>query len=132
MPPANPQPFAMHHSTAGSASRGHYTGHLLSKFGSGQTRHGSGDPSAFDAHGHKFGPRHRRTGGSRSVEVATSISRFFKRLQQEFSLQPANLIYAFSHIHSARLLVGADDALPGSGLQRTWMKELFESTVCTM
>ena len=57
---------------------------------------------------------------------------FQSRLHQELSVDPANLIFALSHTHSAPPLMDADDSLPGSGLHRTWMKELFESTVRTV
>ena len=57
---------------------------------------------------------------------------FLSRLHQELSVEPANLIFALSHTHSAPLLMDADDSLPGSGLHRTWMKELFESTARTV
>ena len=57
---------------------------------------------------------------------------FQSRLHQALSVEPANLIFALSHTHSAPPLMDADDSLPGSGLHRTWMKELFESTVRTV
>jgi hypothetical protein len=57
---------------------------------------------------------------------------FLRRLLQELSLEPVNLIFALSHTHSAPLLMDADDSLCGSGLHRTWMKELLESTVSTV
>jgi hypothetical protein len=57
---------------------------------------------------------------------------FIGRLQEELSVKPANLIFALSHSHSAPPLMDANDSLPGSGLHRTWMKELFESTVRTV
>jgi hypothetical protein len=57
---------------------------------------------------------------------------FSRRLQDELSVESANLIFALSHTHSAPLLMDADESLPGSGLHRTWMKELFESTVRTV
>jgi hypothetical protein len=65
-------------------------------------------------------------GGWKSPQT---FRKFLSRLQQELSVVPANLIFALSHTHSAPLLMDADDALPGSGLHRKWMKELFESTV---
>jgi Neutral/alkaline non-lysosomal ceramidase, N-terminal len=57
---------------------------------------------------------------------------FFSRLHQKLSVEPANLIFALSHTHSAPILMDADESLPGSGLHRTWMKELFESTARTV
>ena len=57
---------------------------------------------------------------------------FLSRLHHELSVQPANLIFALSHTHSAPLLMDADDSLPGSGLHQSWMKELFESTARTV
>ena len=68
-------------------------------------------------------------GGWKSLQTFRSFS---KRLQQELSVEPASLIFALSHTHSAPLLMDADDSLPGSGLHQTWMKELFESTVRTV
>ena len=57
---------------------------------------------------------------------------FFSRLHRDLSVEPANLIFALSHTHSAPILMDADESLPGSDLHRTWMKELFESTVRTV
>jgi hypothetical protein len=54
---------------------------------------------------------------------------FFSRLHHELSIAPANLIFAVSHTHSAPVLMDADESLRGSDLHRTWIKELFESTV---
>jgi hypothetical protein len=56
---------------------------------------------------------------------------FLGRLHRELAVEPGNLIFALSHTHSAPLLIDADDALPGSGLHREWIKELFGSIVCT-
>jgi hypothetical protein len=53
---------------------------------------------------------------------------FLSRLHQELSVEPTNLIFALSHTHSAPVLMDADDSLPGSGLHRTWMGQMFEST----
>jgi hypothetical protein len=64
-------------------------------------------------------------GGWKSLQTFRS---FLNRLHQEVSIEPANLIFALSHTHSAPLLMDADDSLPGSGLHRTWMNDLFEST----
>src|SRR5215210_4872162 len=57
---------------------------------------------------------------------------FLSRLQRELSVDAANIIFALSHTHSAPLLMDADESLPGSDLHRTWMEELFESTVRTV
>lgn len=57
---------------------------------------------------------------------------FQSRLLQALSVEPANLIFALSHTHSAPPIMDVDDSLPGSGLHRTWMKDLFESTVRTV
>jgi hypothetical protein len=57
---------------------------------------------------------------------------FLCRLYQKLAVEPANLIFALSHTHSAPPLMNADDSLPGGALHRTWMKELFESTVRTV
>jgi hypothetical protein len=57
---------------------------------------------------------------------------FQSRLLQEFSADPANLIFALSHTHSAPPLLDADESLPGSNLHLIWMKELFELTVRTV
>ena len=68
-------------------------------------------------------------GGWKSLHT---FREFFSRLHQELSVEPANLIFALSHTHSAPILMDADDSLPGSGLHRKWMKELFESAVRTV
>jgi hypothetical protein len=57
---------------------------------------------------------------------------FQSRLHRALSVDPANLIFALSHTHSAPPLMDADDSLSGSSLHRTWMKELFDSTVRTV
>jgi hypothetical protein len=57
---------------------------------------------------------------------------FQARLLQSLSLDPANLIFALSHTHSAPPLMDADETLPGSDLHRTWMRTLFDSTVRTV
>lgn len=57
---------------------------------------------------------------------------FLSRLCKELSLEPANLIFALSHTHSAPVLMDADNSLQGSGLHQTWMKALFESSVRTV
>lgn len=61
-----------------------------------------------------------------------TFRQFLSRLQQAIDVTPANLIFALSHTHSAPPLMNADDSLPGSGLHRKWMMELFESTVRTV
>ena len=61
-----------------------------------------------------------------------TFQKFLSRLQQTLDVAPANLIFALSHTHSAPPLMDADDSLPGSGLHRKWMAELFESTVRTV
>jgi hypothetical protein len=65
-------------------------------------------------------------GGWKSLHTFRSFS---NRLQEELSLQPAKLIFALSHTHSAPVLMDAEDSLPGSGLHREWMRALFESAV---
>jgi hypothetical protein len=57
---------------------------------------------------------------------------FLSRLRQTLNIEPAHLVFALSHTHSAPLLMDADDSLPGSGLHQIWMKELFEITVRTV
>lgn len=57
---------------------------------------------------------------------------FQRRLLEAVSIEPANLIFALSHTHSAPPLMDAEECLPGSGLHRKWMKDLFESTVDTI
>src|SRR3954471_15261428 len=57
---------------------------------------------------------------------------FLSRLHQALSIPPGSLIFALSHTHSAPPLMDAEDSLAGSGLHRTWMEELFESTVRTV
>jgi hypothetical protein len=54
---------------------------------------------------------------------------FLSRLHQALSVEPTNLIFALSHTHSAPPLMDAEASLAGSDLHRTWMKELFESTL---
>src|SRR5262245_2160383 len=68
-------------------------------------------------------------GGWKSLQTFRNFS---NRLQQELSVEPAKLIFALSHTHSAPILMHADDSLPGGGLHRTWMDGLFESTVRTV
>jgi hypothetical protein len=68
-------------------------------------------------------------GGWKSPQIYQD---FLSRLRQELCVEPAKLIFAVSHTHSAPLLMDADDSLPGSGLHREWMKDLFESTVRTV
>src|SRR6476620_4691529 len=67
-------------------------------------------------------------GGWKSLQT---FREFFGRLSQELSIEPSNLIFALSHTHSAPVLMDADDSLPGAGLHRTWMEDLFESAVRT-
>jgi hypothetical protein len=54
---------------------------------------------------------------------------FQSRLHQALEVEHANLIFALSHTHSAPPLMDADESLAGSSLHRTWMKEVFETTV---
>jgi hypothetical protein len=68
-------------------------------------------------------------GGWKSPQIYQG---FLSRLCQELCVEPANLIFAVSHTHSAPLLMDAGDSLPGSGLHREWMKGLFQSTVRTV
>ena len=58
-----------------------------------------------------------------------TFRKFQARLLEALSLESANLIFALSHTHSGPPLMDADDSLPGSDLHRTWMNDLFESTV---
>jgi hypothetical protein len=50
--------------------------------------------------------------------------KFSSRLQKEHPVEPANMIFALSHTHSAPLLIDAEESLPGSSLHREWMKAL--------
>jgi hypothetical protein len=68
-------------------------------------------------------------GGWKSLKT---FQNFVSHLHLELSVPPANLIFALTHTHSAPLLMDADDSLPGSGLHRTWMSELFQSTTRTV
>ncbi len=54
---------------------------------------------------------------------------FQAHLLDALSLEPANLLFALSHTHSAPPLMDADDSLPGGDLHRQWMKGLVESAV---
>lgn len=65
-------------------------------------------------------------GGWKSLHT---FRQFSSRLQQELSVEPPNLIFALSHTHSAPLLMDAEDSVPGSGLHREWMNQLFASVV---
>jgi hypothetical protein len=56
---------------------------------------------------------------------------FQSRLLQALEAEPTNLIFALSHSHSAPPLMDADESLAGSGLHRTWMKEVFDASVRT-
>jgi len=55
--------------------------------------------------------------------------KFAARLLGRLGLPPANLIFALSHTHAGPPLMDADDSLPGSGLLRTWMEHVFDSTI---
>jgi hypothetical protein len=68
-------------------------------------------------------------GGWKSLHTFRSFS---SRLQQEHSVEPAHLILALSHTHSAPVLMDAEDSIPGGGLHREWMRALFESALRTM
>jgi hypothetical protein len=57
---------------------------------------------------------------------------FYSRLREVLAIEPANLILALSHTHSAPPLMDADDSLPGSDLHQAWMKGLFDTTVRTV
>jgi hypothetical protein len=57
---------------------------------------------------------------------------FQHRLFEELLIEPANLIFALSHTHSAPPLMDAEESLPGANLHRLWMQQLFESTVRTV
>src|SRR4051794_506138 len=61
-----------------------------------------------------------------------TFQNFLGRLHKALAIEPANLIFALSHTHSAPPLMDADDSLPGSALHRTWMNQLFELTVRTV
>ncbi len=58
-----------------------------------------------------------------------TYKKFSARLLETLKLEPANLIFALSHTHAGPPLMDADDSLPGSELLRTWMEQVFESTV---
>jgi hypothetical protein len=68
-------------------------------------------------------------GGWKSLHTCRD---FLSRLHKQLALEPANLIFALSHTHSAPILMDADDSLPGSGLHREWMRALVESVVRTV
>src|SRR4051812_27677380 len=57
-----------------------------------------------------------------------TYSKFQNRLLHALSIEPANLIFALSHTHSAPPLMDADDSLPGSNLHREWIEALFTTT----
>jgi hypothetical protein len=57
---------------------------------------------------------------------------FEARLQQALDVNPANLIFALSHTHSAPPLMDAPESLPGGEIHRTWIKQLFDATVSTV
>jgi hypothetical protein len=57
---------------------------------------------------------------------------FQKRLLDELSVPPANLIFALSHTHSGPPLTEVDDSVPGCALHHSWMKNLFTATVATI
>lgn len=61
-----------------------------------------------------------------------TFRRFQARLLQTLAVEPANLIFALSHTHSAPPLMDADSSLPGGELHQTWMAELFEAIVRTV
>lgn len=65
-------------------------------------------------------------GGWKSLQT---FRRFFSRLQREIRLEPARLIIALSHTHSAPILMDAEDSVPGSDVHRKWMETLIESVV---
>ena len=54
---------------------------------------------------------------------------FQKRLLESLSLNSSQLIFALSHTHAGPPLMEADDSLPGCDLLRTWMEQLFQTTV---
>jgi hypothetical protein len=68
-------------------------------------------------------------GGWKSLHTCRD---FLGRVHKELSLEPANLIFALSHTHSAPILMDAEDSLPGSGLHREWMRALLESVCRTV
>jgi hypothetical protein len=57
-----------------------------------------------------------------------TFQKFLGRLREAHSIEAANLIFALSHTHAAPPLMDAEDSLPGSGLHRAWMEQLFEAT----
>lgn len=58
-----------------------------------------------------------------------TYQKFSARLLDALAIPPANFIFALSHTHSGPPLMDPDDSLPGSDLLRTWMEEVYESTV---
>ncbi len=54
---------------------------------------------------------------------------FQTRLLLALGLGSQNLILALSHTHSAPPLMDTDDSLPGSGLLRLWMENVFQTTL---
>jgi hypothetical protein len=80
-------------------------------------------------------------GGSWQVLIDTDLGwwrtlrtfhTFQAHLLDALSLEPANLLFALSHTHSAPPLFDADDSLPGAGLHRQWMKSLVDSAVSSV
>lgn len=57
---------------------------------------------------------------------------FLGRLHQALDVDPANLIFALSHTHSAPPLTDNSDSLPASGVYQKWFEQLFDTTVRTV
>ena len=54
---------------------------------------------------------------------------FFDRLLEALDLEPAQLLFALSHTHAGPPLMEPEESLPGSGLLKEWMEQLFASSV---
>ncbi len=61
-----------------------------------------------------------------------TFHKFRQRLLETVSVDTAQLIFALSHTHAGPPLMEPDESLPGSDLLRTWMEQLFQSTVDTI
>jgi hypothetical protein len=58
-----------------------------------------------------------------------TFQQFQRRLLDDLSLDPAQLIFALTHTHAGPPLMQSDDSLPGNDLLQQWMETLVQSTV---
>jgi hypothetical protein len=58
--------------------------------------------------------------------------RFSARLLEALSLEPANLIFALSHTHSAPPLMIVEEGTAGGDLLNTWLESVFHAAVRTV